>query len=591
MPLTVDWYPDFWTKEERDELFNFWRERYFSNAIYLSPSRDVCGGIGFFDSLLFSLHHKSERDVSNDLHPVNKSFKLRYESLMKQKEISQEADRKRLQLLMLAEKAGWEWWQNKMIYQITGTEPDYLIEFYESYIEKFEVIYKDSLAQLIEYDREYGNPLSDPNRNFEKQPISISENRRWLSRKGRLLLENTPDDIFIKQEWKKLTNKDIQYIIPAGTTFIPEYLSERQSRRITEELNKGIVRNKSGVVISDKNNKRKLRPAMPLILSRLGDLADRISNFKNIQDDARPDIEKVEIELESINEEKYSFANPPPLPDGNPYLIDNGRLFKDIEIVEENNDIIEPNSDQKFEDFNASAIDIVSMSNEIKAMVERIEKENIKEEDNCSTTEDEDSIILPREEEVEIQVYPHKIENENHIEEEIENSDNLEENNEEEKSKGKSKSGGEEPEWMKERSFDGKNKKNPLDFDPSTMFAPGVFERNKRLDDIINSWQFKEKNKKNLEKNEIEKEQPETHDFWGNATKKVSNFKGKAISLWKRKIAPTLGLETAERRAITKIKNQELRHLQKIIQKLENKQTLDVENKETIKPKVYKPKM
>lgn len=597
MPLTIDWYPDYWVKEEKEELFNFWRERYFNNAVYLSPSKDVCGGVGLFDAFLFSLHHKSERNVSDELHPVNKSFKLRQESLIKQKTISQEADRKRLQLLMIAEKSGLEWWQNKIIYQLTGKEPDYLEEIYNAYVESFELIYKDSLAQLIEYDREYGNPLSDPNRNLEKQPISLLEYRRWLSRKGRLLLESTPDDIYIKKEWKKVTHSEVQHIIPLGTSFVPDYLLQSQARRMSSDVNKGLLRNKSGCLVSDINNKKKSRPTMPLILSRIGDLADRIYNFKNIQDDARPDIEKVEIELDIINEDKYSLSNPPPLPEGNPYLFNNGELFAGIQSddeysVEEESNSTEYSEETIEEDPN-QVLNILHVSNEIRAMVDRIEKENKTEEEECILQEEDSENAInelfemsnseelrePDVEEKEI-VVPYKLEIPAVIV--IDKTEDDEEDSNTGKAAGKA--GGEEPEWMKNRNFDGSNTKSLGEFDPSQMFKPGQFERDQKLNEIVSQWKFVDKNKEKQDK-----EQTEEQDFWNSATQKVTDFKGKAVSLWKRKIAPTLGLETAERRAISKIKNQELRHLQKMIQKMDNK--LSITNEEKVKPKTYKPKM
>jgi len=65
-----------------------------------------------------------------------------------------------------------------------------------------------------------------------------------------------------------------------------------------------------------------------------------------------------------------------------------------------------------------------------------------------------------------------------------------------------------------------------------------------------------------------------TSNIWKATTGTVLDFKGKALSLWKRKVAPSLGLETPERRAIAKIQKQELKHLQRTINKVKRQYKL-----------------
>lgn len=547
MPLTLDWYPDFWTKEEKDNLFNFWRERYFDNVVYLSPTRDVCGGNGFFDALLLSLTNSSERNVTDVLHPVNKAYKIRKENLIQQKTISQEADRKRIQLLLVAEEKSLEFWQVKNIYGPQPKDPDYLSNFYQSYIEKYEYLYKDALSQLIEYDKEHSHPLADPNRDIYTKPVTVFEYKKWLSRKGRELFENNADDMYIKTAWRKALKDNISPDIIANPTFIPDYLHKIHIERINKDLANGIRRDKSGNVI-EKQTEKSYRPPMPLILSRIGDLADRIYNFKNIQDDSRPSIEKVDLDIVEI--EEYSLINPPPLPENNPYFSGDNEMFKGLR------------SEAEFAENNSH---ILQISDELKEIVDRIEpsinEEHISEEEPMTETNNNEDDIIEQKKVIE--------------------SETLSLNYEDGESSSEKGEGEEQPEWMKERSFDSSEIRTGVpEFNPASMFKKGAFDREQKLAEIINKWKNEDKVKQKIV-------DIKSGDFWGAATHKVNDFKGKAISLWKRKVAPSLGLETAERRVIAKIKNQELKHFQRMIQSMERKRKL--ENKKEMKVVRQKP--
>lgn len=553
MPLTLDWYPDFWTKEEKENLFNFWRERYFTNTVYLSPTRDMCGGNGFFDALLFSLNNDSERSVSDVLHPVNKAYKIRTETLIQQKIISQEADRKRIQLLLVAEQKSLEYWKIKKIYSPQPKDPEYLSHFYQSYIEQYEYIYRDALAQLIEYDKEYGHPLSDPNRDIQQKPVNVFEYKRWLSRKGREILENNADDMYIKTAWKKVIKENIAPESDKNLTFIPDFLQKMHLDRVNKELSEGIKRNKSGNIVEQKSN-HIYRPPMPLILSRIGDLADRIYNFKSIQDDARPNIEKVELDI--INIEEYSLSNPPPLPEHNPYVSEDNEMFKGLRTEKE---------------FAENNKEILQISEELKEIVDRIEP-HLEESEDLSDSELEINNTI--------------MEDKKQISSVVENI-NSEDSTKSEEGEGEGE-GEERPEWISQRSFDSYEVRSGVpEFNPANMFKKGAFDREQKLSEILSKWKTEDKQK-------IKQKIPDmkSNDFWNVATNKVNRFKGKAVSIWKRKVAPSLGLETSERRVIAKIKNQELKHFQRMIQsmerrrKLENKRNIEQNNKKSFKPRM-----
>lgn len=532
MPFIVDWYPDYWSQKEREELFTFWRSKYHYNKIKIALSSDNSGGQGFFDAELVSFANISERSVVDELHPVNIFFSNRKDELIEEIKNSQDEDQFRIILLMQAEKSGYDYWKYKNIYNINSSYPIYIKQIIQNKIENLLAIFKDSLAQLIEYDRENGNPLTDPDRDLEKDPPSVFEYRRWLTRGNRIVDIYSEEEKELKKLWSETHNKDLPEY---KDTILPSYLEEKHLINKEKDIQKGLERNKSGFLIKgDKEQNDK--PPVPLILTRLNSLADSVNNFKIVQEDIRPEIEEITLDN---NIDPFAILNleKTPVPEQNPYPEIDNDIFKGLRTDEE--------------------FDSLEQEERIKRKIDHIL----------------DSALHP-------EVPKKSVMFENNTEELAQNYDKeiyeidptgentityLSEETEEDSKDGGHGDDSTAPEWMRKRNFDGNTPE---------WFVKENFEREKEITFLSSKMELTEKIK-----NQTRRSLRNTGNIWKATTGTVKDFKSKALSLWKRKVAPTLGLETPERRAIAKIQKQELKHLQRTINKVKRQYKLQEQRK------------
>ena len=543
MPFIVDWYPDYWNQQEREELFMFWRSKYHYNKIKIALSSESSGGQGFFDAELVSFANLSERSVVDELHPINSFFNNRKEELIEEIKNSQDEDQFRIILLMQAEKSGYDYWQYKNIYNINTSYPIYIKQIIQNKIENLLSLFKDSLAQLIEYDRENGNPLTDPDRNLEKNPPSVFEYRRWLTRGTRIVDIYSEEEKELKKLWSETHGKDLP---DYKENILPSYLEEKHIINKTNDSKKNLERNKSGFLIKTGEEEANNKPPVPLILSRLNSLADSVNNFKIVQEDIRPEIE--EITLDTNNYEPFLLfgIDKIPVPEKNPYPEVENDIFKGLRTDEEFHNLEqEERIKQKIDEILDSALHPVLT-----------EKENlfVEDTDYLKTDENYEPPYSGKE------VYEIPLDEDDTV-------TYISEDTEEGKS-GK----GEAPEWMKKRNFDGHSPE---------WFIKDNFEREKEITFLSSKMELTEKIK-----NQTRRSLRNTTNVWKMTSDTVKDFKTKALSLWKRKVAPSLGLETPERRAIAKIQKQELKHLQRTINKVKRQYKLQ----EQKKPDVLKPR-
>lgn len=545
MPFIVDWYPEYWTPLEKEELFTFWRNKYFYNKINISLSDEPCGGNGYFDSELASYDNiTTQRSVVDELHPINIAYNVRKNELEDELQESQEEDQFRILLLLQAEKASYDYWKYKNIYNINSNYPNHIKKIIQSKIENLLFIFKDTFAQLMEYDRENNNPITDPDRDLFKTPPTVFEYRRWLTRGNRIVDMYSKEEKLLKKMWLETRNKDIPVY---KESFLPTYLEKKHFENKELDIAKGIERNTSGFSVKNNNDTGiKIKPPVPLILSRLSSIADSVSDFKIIQEDIRPEVEEINLDE---NTNPFYAEDKIDLPLENPYPNLNADSFKGLRTDEEFE------YTQKEEKIVKKIEDILSMA------LQTPPKEDFFETEIYQQTEIYEKESLPSEEVTETYISEETMEKDPHEEDKDSGTGS--------KSSGK---GNEEPEWMKNRNFDGKNPE---------WFVEKEFEREKAVSSLSTKLEVTEKIK-----NQTRRSLRNTNNVWKSTTDKVKSFKNEAMSLWKRKIAPSLGLETPERRAIAKIQKQELKHIQRTI----NKEKRQYKLKEQRNNNVYKPR-
>lgn len=531
MPFIVDWYPDYWNQQEKEELFTFWRSKYHYNKVKMALSSENSGGDGFFDAELVSFANISERSVVDELHPVNIFFENRKKELTAEINNCQEEDQFRIALLMQAEKTGYDYWQYKNIYNINTSYPNYVKQIIQNKIENLLALFKDALAQLIEYDRENYHPLTDPDRDLEKLPPSVFEYRRWLTRGNRIVDVYSEEEKELKKLWSETHNKDLPVY---KESFLPSYLEVKHKINREADTKKGLERNRSGLIVkagTEVNDK----PPVPLVLSRLSSLADSVNNFKIVQEDIRPEIEEITLTPQDYEPFFLDNIEKAPVPESNPYPAIDNDVFNGLR------------NDDEF-DFEEQEEKIKKKINAIldKALNTDVYSKKTEETSYLHTDENYQNNYSEKE------VY------------EIDNSEStityISEDSEGESEDTSKKGDSNAPEWMKKRNFDGSNPE---------WFIKDDFEREKAITLLSSKMELSEKIKM-----QTRRSLRNTSNIWKATTETVLDFKGKALSLWKRKVAPSLGLETPERRAIAKIQKQELKHLQRTINKVKRQYKL-----------------
>lgn len=555
--LKMDWSPDYWTLEEKTQLFNFWRERYSRVIINMSPSGKPAGGIGFFDAERHSLRFKTYRPTYSENHQVNLDFKRRREELLKEQEISQPADKLRIELLLNVEYQAWEWWKIKNVYKIKQHDPLYFINKTKEKIFYHESLYKEAFSQLIEYDRMHNFAVADPDRDFKKDPMTIVEYRSWLEREGREIPQKSDDDILLENVWNEGPLGNITGKVPPKmkNDFIPTFIDEYHRNQQRSDRKKGIERSKSGVIIKingeikEKNTIE--RPDVIKNLKRTNNLQEDIISFKSNVDDGRPEVE--EIDLESIpNKENQN---------------EKVSLKKKEDI---NNSVIDNVEDEVKDPIIPELFDITTLPNIPKNPYGEDLFKGLFDEKEYS----EEEVFLEKEKEKE-------------NEDEGEGSD----------------SQSATPPWMNKRNFDGieadinqKENKTEQDFKDKVKMARKrankAFDRNKEIQEITKSWKGLEE----FDSNQVE------GDIWSITQARIKSFKESAKNIWEGRISYLLSVDIPEQKALLKIKTQELiafknRIMEKRVfgNKHKNDEEINNEVEEVVKPvslyvNSYKPR-
>lgn len=306
----INWNPDYWTEEEKNLIFNFWVERYSKYNTNMSITESSpAGGYGFFDAERESIKYTTNLDISSPEHPIHIAFLKRRELLLNEQKISQLEDKIRLELIINAEFQSYKLWLNKNLFTISIYDPNYYIKQIKSKLSFLESLYKGALAQLIEYDRKYKHPISNPDRDLLNNPISFYEYKSWLTRGSRVLPDNSDDAIIIKNNITE-ENEIVYAAIYANNeyTYIPNFLYQIQEDREKIDFAKGIKRTKSGHIESinsfNVNNEKTL-------LEKFSEAKENITNIAKKEIKEVEDKENQENEIEKANKEKINnfFSN------------------------------------------------------------------------------------------------------------------------------------------------------------------------------------------------------------------------------------------------------------------------------------------
>jgi len=533
--LKIDWSPDYWTLEEKNQLFNFWRERYSRVIINMSPSGKPAGGIGFFDAERHSLRFKTYRPTYNENHQVNLDFKKRREDLLKEQEISQPADKLRIELLLNVEYQAWEWWKIKNIYKIKQHDPLYFINKTKEKIFYHESLYKEAFSQLIEYDRMHNFAVADPNRDFKKDPMTIVEYRQWLEREGREISPKSDDDILLENVWNEGPLGNITGKVPPSmkSDFIPTFIDEYHRNQQRSDRKKGIERSKSGLIIKINGEvKEKVsieRPDIIKTLKKSNNLQDDIITFKSNIDDGRPEVEEIELGgIEDITPEKDVISL---------------RKTEDIKLNdEEEKGLTDPIIPEIFDISTLPSIPKNPYGDDLfKGLF--TEKEF-----------SEDDVVIDND-------------------------------SEEDGSSGE----GHDAPWMKHRNFDGveadinQPEENADSFKEKVKIARKRanknFDRNKEIQEITKSW----KGLDEFDSSSLE------GDIWSITQERIKNFKDNAKNIWEGRISYLLSVDIPEQKALLKIKTQELiafknRIMEKRVFNKKNEEEMDNDIEEVVKP-------
>jgi len=537
LSLKIDWTPDYWTQEEKDQLFNFWRERYSKIIINMSPSGKPAGGIGFFDSERHSLRLKTYRPTYSENHQVNLDFKKRRESLLKEQEISQDADKYRIELLLNAEYQAWEWWKIKNIYKIKPHDPLYFINQAKEKVFYHEALYKEAFAQLIEYDRENGFAVADPDRDFKKEPMTITEYRGWLEREGRQIAPKSDDDLLLENVWNQGPLENIVGKVPPSmkSSFIPSFLDEYHRNQERSDRRNGIERSRSGVIIKingvDKEEYILEKPMISKDLKKNTDLKQEIISFKVKTEDNRPVAQEIDLN---------SLMNPLVAPETDMSVFD----IKETESVDKNGEeviIVEHIARDKDDAYNDSEVSdpIIPEFFNIGALPE-LPKSNPYSEDLFKGL---------------------------FVEKEFSEEDVILEKEEDSSSSGDFEQGSATPPWMRNRNFDGvqaeintpEESVNADNKDKKKRKKSRVpFDRNKQIKEISEGW-------KGLDAFDMDNAEG---SIWNITQQKIKSFKQNAKNLWEDRVSYLLSVDIPEQKALLKIKTQELMAFKdKIMQK------------------------
>lgn len=184
------------TRTERKLLSDFWAVRYHNQSlapVTMSVADDNGqirneGGYGSWDADSFSKYVTQVSKQSQKLqgilldtrenpespnHPVTKIFLERQEALKKERTNSISADRERLDLQLRSEKASWQSWAAQEKNNIFPGA-------FDRDVKKYDREKNAAFGELYQYDKSFNHPLTDPDRNLQKDPPTFGERRDWL---------------------------------------------------------------------------------------------------------------------------------------------------------------------------------------------------------------------------------------------------------------------------------------------------------------------------------------------------------------------------------------------------------------------------
>lgn len=252
--LKINWNMDYWTQDAKNLLLKFWRDRYSKTILFMSPAKLPAGGVGFFDSEYESTKLSTYKFVFSESHKINIDYHKRVKLLKEEFLISQPVDQYRLMLLIEAERLCWKMWKEKNTFLIKEGDPINYISRVKNKNEQNEIAFKEAFAQLIEYDREMGLPITDPDRDFKgAEPINVAEYKKWLTRNGRVVSDDSDESMYLKNLEKKDQNAKVK---PLKFSFVPMLIEEYVNEQARNDRQDEIVRNSSGQILSIKGVKQ-----------------------------------------------------------------------------------------------------------------------------------------------------------------------------------------------------------------------------------------------------------------------------------------------------------------------------------------------
>lgn len=558
MPLILDWHPDYWTSDERSQLFDFWRDRYGRHPLNLSPSGSLAGGVGFFDAGMQSVRFRTSLHPSDSNHPLTQEFQRRRAHLEAERETSQAADRHRLQLLLVAEQTAWEWWKVFETYRPRLFDGPILRQQSSERIQRHEAIYKDALAQLIEHDREHGHPLADPDRDWTNAPPTSYERRRWLTRRGRTL---DAEDARLLDEGLKNNEglrRDLGRVAPRPRAgFIPSRLERWHEKQVEQDQSNGITRSKSGVgVRRSMQSEEAEKPPAPLVVSRAGDLTEKVQHFLTMRDDVRRGANEVPDLNLPVPAPSGAHVKPEPptakaLPPASETFLDD--ILDDL--VAPNADALEPaplDSDAPLPEDEDGEDDQGQAEGSRGAAEGHGDGDPERPEDMVEEPGDLESRRVVAESDTPSWFQHGQPKHLGALDPSAPTlpTDGVRRVAD---ASGEALPDGNVRELYSEALREVLPMKRPTSTDDT-------FERERRLREITEKWKAR---------NVSQLSAPEPENAWDRAVSRVASFKDRAISLWNKRVAPNLGLETPQQRLAAQAKAQDLLEIKKLIKRLE----------------------
>lgn len=237
----INWYPEYWTFIEKNKLFDYWRSRYAKHQLMFSPSQ-LSIPVDFFDASYEFLKTNSSEETEREwlIHKGIMTARL--------KEANNE-DKCRLQLQLFAEVKAYEYWEAKVVLRPIEEDEVGILKDTLWLINERERSFKEAFAQLIEYDRKYLSPLTDPEREFAKSPINISEAYHWLVRNN-IPLQVLQDIDFFQNKKGKIKPLDTAFL---NFTYLPQLLVKRHEKALFREKVKGFFRSTNGEILREEN--------------------------------------------------------------------------------------------------------------------------------------------------------------------------------------------------------------------------------------------------------------------------------------------------------------------------------------------------